>query len=105
RDEQQEISISLKGSGWGGAASGAAEGGSIIQKQVKKNQFSFDYIQLGGNPNQTPTDAESLIAKMKDFSASSLFINKPYEIYILRYEALSDWPKGKSTATSPDALR
>ncbi|BBO09235.1 hypothetical protein [Bradyrhizobium sp. TM102] len=92
REEKRELDVEIKAKGLWGSASASMN--QKFQSKVDNNQFEFQYNQLGGNPDEVPTDAPALVKKLKDFAKREGFEPRPYEIYLIDYRNLKDYPSG-----------
>jgi len=101
QEQKQSLVVEFKAKG--PSASGGASLNAEMQKKIERNQFEFDYNQLGGNADDTPTSAEKLISKLSTFGKAEGFVSKPYEIYTLSYKSLRNWP-GSVAIASPQEL-
>lgn len=99
RSEQETLTVSLSGSGWGVHISGSLK--DQTKKFSEKKQLEIHYHQSGGSGDPLPTSYDGLIAQVEDLPKLAAKDPKAYALTLHSYAILPSAPKSLTTAEIP----
>jgi len=94
REEQQKISVAAKGDGFGFSASGQFS--QAMNQAASNSKLTLKYAQSGGKGVTVATDKAQLIRNVQDLARSAASDPYNYEIVIISYDGLDNWPQENS---------
>ena len=88
--ERETIEASMKGSGWGFEAEGAAS--STMESYASSSSLRISYYQTGGKGNPIPTDQQGFIDAINSLPRLADEAGYNYRIMIRSYKSLPNYP-------------
>jgi hypothetical protein len=89
RKDQEEISASMKGSGWGVTAEGSFA--NKMKSMESNSQLNITYHQTGGSGDPLPTNRDQISKALSALPASAKKAPYNYKITVLSYDRLINW--------------
>ncbi|MDJ0759626.1 MAG: hypothetical protein QNJ19_09505 [Woeseiaceae bacterium] len=88
--EQEKLSASMSGSGWGARFEGKVNAQSTSDSA--SNRMDLSMFQTGGSGDSIPVSKEQLLAKMDVLATEAMVAPKDFHIALTPYEVLFNWP-------------
>jgi hypothetical protein len=94
RQEQQQIKVAAEGDGFGFSASGKFS--QAMDQAASNSSLTLKYAQSGGKGVTVATDKAQLISNVQNLARSAASDPYNYEIIIISYDSLDNWPQENS---------
>ncbi|MDR8391244.1 hypothetical protein NC796_08850 [Aliifodinibius sp. S!AR15-10] len=88
--ERESIEASMKGSGWGFEAEGAAS--QKMEQYSKSSELRISYYQTGGQGNPIPTDQQGFVEAINRLPQLAAEAGYNYRIMVQSYRSLPNFP-------------
>ena len=103
-EEKKRLSATISASGWGAKFKGSMDSSERVKNESENTNIRM--FQTGGYLHPAPLNIEDFKNTVKDFTKSTdpnYFPVKPYEIGLLSYAGLPNWPHKEGLA-NPDSM-
>jgi hypothetical protein len=99
-DDQSTLKNSIEGSYSGVQLKASVT--STMQAYAQQSELAISFHQSGGSGDPIPTDQDGLTKAIQNLPSAAAAAPSFYQMEIIRYDSLANWPKASGAWASPD---